>query len=449
MSSARGSTRLLAGAFVTIVLLFLFSRLAGTLIARYVLRTNKAIVADMLESIELVSRMSRDVDRERMLLDDHIIEARAVPMAAIEQLIYDARLDYARAAEQYERIPKAPDEERAWRALASAVEATRGPSARVLELSRVNRDTDAWRAMPAAEARFVESDRHAGALIQQSHQRADAALAEVSARQDLSLAISTALGLLGAAFTAAIGFWVTRLVRRREDQLEHTARLLEERNRELDAFAGRVAHDLRGPLTTVGLAASRLPASADDNTRAVLQRSVDRLERLIGDLLALSRVDAQVGGRSDPAIVAAQVREELAPRITGGHGTIKVEVAPAEVRCGEGLLRQVLANVADNALKYHREDVAPRVEIRGQAHGRGYDLRVSDNGIGMSPDDVRHAFEPFYRSPEVREEPGTGLGLSIVKRIVEVSGGTVWVDSRLGRGTTIAIHLPLAKSEPD
>ena len=73
---------------------------------------------------------------------------------------------------------------------------------------------------------------------------------------------------------------------------------------------------------------------------------------------------------------------------------------------------------------------------------------MRDNGVGMSPEDARRVFEPFFRAQRVQERPGTGLGLSIVKRVIEGSGGAVTVDSRLGEGTTFRAKLPLAGEVP-
>ena len=85
----------------------------------------------------------------------------------------------------------------------------------------------------------------------------------------------------------------------------------------------------------------------------------------------------------------------------------------AVVSCSEGLLRQALTNLTENAVKYRRPDVGPEVEISGTAIDDGYELRVSDNGVGMAADEAGHVFEPFYRSSRTQSLPGTGLGLSI------------------------------------
>jgi signal transduction histidine kinase len=175
----------------------------------------------------------------------------------------------------------------------------------------------------------------------------------------------------------------------------------------------------------------------------LLRRSIGRMERLIHDLLALSRIETQsLGATCDPAVVAATVREELTSRVLEANGTLRVAVEPASVRGSDGLLIEVLSNLVDNAVKYARPETAPEIQLSGGARGDHYELSVVDNGMGMSPDEVRQAFEPFYRARRGKA-PGTGLGLSIVKRVAEASGGSVSLQSTLGRGTTLVLRLPI------
>jgi signal transduction histidine kinase len=116
----------------------------------------------------------------------------------------------------------------------------------------------------------------------------------------------------------------------------------------------------------------------------------------------------------------------------------------AEVACSEGLLRQALTNLVENAVKYRRPEVPPEVEISGSKRDGEYQLRVSDDGAGISAEETARIFEPLYRSPRVQHLPGTGLGLSIVNRIVQASGGAISVESRLEEGSTFVVHLKLA-----
>ena len=255
-----------------------------------------------------------------------------------------------------------------------------------------------------------------------------------------------ATGLAAIALTLLLGRWTCRQVTFREDEMARGARRLEARNRELDAFAARVAPDLRGTLTTVNLAMAPLAAKVprDDRALEILRRGTRKMETLVEDLLVLARVEKLAQGRCDPAAVVALVAQDLAPSVEAARGALRVSVANAEVMCSEGLLRQAVTNLIENAVKYHRPEIAPDVEISGARVDGGYDLRVSDNGVGMSRDEANHAGEPFYRSPRVRDQPGTGLGLSIVNRVAEASGGKLTVTSRLGQGSTFVVRLLLA-----
>jgi signal transduction histidine kinase len=222
--------------------------------------------------------------------------------------------------------------------------------------------------------------------------------------------------------------------------------MLELRNRELDAFASRVAHDIRGPLTTISLATSHLAATAPKEARTteVLRRGAQRMEALVDDLLTLARIESLVRGQCDPRRVATQVEEDVATRFADEKGTLRTSVEEADVACSEGLLRQALTNLVENAVKYRRPEVPPEVEISGANIDGEYQLRVTDNGAGMSTEEAARIFEPLYRSPRMQHLPGTGLGLSIVNRIIQASGGAISVESRLDEGSTFVVHLRLA-----
>src|SRR5262249_38113924 len=161
----------------------------------------------------------------------------------------------------------------------------------------------------------------------------------------------------------------------------------EVRNRDLDAFAGRVAHDLRGPLNTVRLAGEQGFASGPGASVApsgeawnIFKRGIRRMEQLIDDLLMLPRIDAEMPGLvTEVAAVASFIEADLAPKVKEVSGTLQMQVQPAKVRCGEGLLRDVLWNLGENAVKYRRPDVPLRVDLVGHVSHDQYELSVSDN----------------------------------------------------------------------
>jgi signal transduction histidine kinase len=409
------------------------------------------VVDSAMKSSDLVHQMRVDIYQQQRLVDVHILATDAPSMARVEAKIAELETDFAAAASACEPLVGFAGEGATWQRLKDDVAAIRKPLAETLALSRENRDVEARAAISGVEGRLAAIGIDVDELVSINDREAEKAAARIKKLQHSSLAVSIGLQFVAVLLILGIGVWCTRLVRAREGDVHHYALALEEHNRELDAFAGRVAHDLRGPLSTISLSVSvlakRMPAEA--TTGAILQRGVTRMEAIIEDLLALSRIGngSSRGGVGDPALVAAQVRDDLASRLESEAVTLHLAVEPAKVQCAEGLLRQAVTNLADNAVRYRRSEVQAKIDILGRAVGNEYELRVSDNGVGMSYDESRQAFDPFFRALRVREQKGTGLGLSIVKRVIEASGGSVAVDSRLGQGTTFIIRLALASDD--
>ena len=408
----------------------------------------RGMVENAMKSIELVHRMRADIYRQQRFVDAHVSATDAATMVKAEAQIAEIESDFAVASSAYQPLVSCPGEAAAWQRLKEDVAAIQKPLAGTLALSRENRDAEARAALGGVEGRLAAIGIDVDDLVRINDSEAQRSAARVRTLQNTLIAIFLGLQLVVVVLILGIGFWGARLVRQREDEIHRYAVTLEMRNRDLDAFAGRVAHDLRGPLSTINTTASvlakRLPAEL--TTGAVLQRGVARMETIIEDLLALSRIgeSAARGGVGDPALVVGQVRDDLAPRLESDGVTWHAAVEPVKVRCAEGLLRQAVFNLADNAIKYRRPEVQTKIEVLGQTVGKEYELRVSDNGVGMSYDEARQAFDPFFRAQRVREQTGTGLGLSIVKRVIEASGGAVTVESQLGQGTTFVIRLALA-----
>jgi signal transduction histidine kinase len=440
----RRSSELVLVSFVVIAVLFALTTGGALYETRRGHSQIRGLMREALRNIELAERIGRDMYRRRLLVDAHILEKDRPGMLRVEAQLGEVAADYAEATRTRQALVPFPGEEDAWQALEEDVRALDSPLDETLALSRANQDTDARQALAALDGRFSVIERDVAGLVRINRDGADLAVARVRTLQRWATLVFSGALLLGVTLTLIIGISTSRLVRRREEEVSRYASLLEGRNQELDAFAGRVAHDLRGPLSTISTAASTLSrrAGEEDKTVAILRRGVARMEALIEDLLALSRIDAAArGGVSDPALVAAEVRDDFGERLETEGAALALSVEPVKVRCAEGLLRLALANLVDNALKYRRAEASPRVEIDGRASGQAYELRVSDNGCGMSVDDARQAFYPFFRALRVREQPGTGLGLSIVKRVIEASGGTVGVESELGRGSTFVIRV--------
>jgi signal transduction histidine kinase len=402
------------------------------------------IVRNMLTSVHLVGELESEVKTKQILVNEHILASETADRARLETRIAAVESQIAATTRAYAPWVSLPGERPAWDQAQKDLKELDGPISRVVALSRENLDTEARWEMELAAGLFARVSQDFDRLIYINDTGATRSLAAVSAIRRRLMITLLAAGLLAIAGIAAVGTWAARRVAHREEEAERAARSLEDRNRELDAFAGRVAHDIRNPLMVIHLAADQLSMMVPRDARPaeLLHRGVRRMETLVEDLLTLSRVEGQVRGSCDPAAVAAQIQEDFAARLDAVNGKLRVTVNHAAVSCSEGLLRQALTNLTENAFKYHRPDATPEVEISGGAIDDRYDLRVSDNGLGMSAEDAGRAFEPFYRSPRTLDLPGTGLGLSIVNRVVQASGGSLSVETELGRGSTFIVRLP-------
>ena len=443
---ATPARQLVRGAFALVAVGVVVVTVSTLLQVRALQNNAREIVQNMLTSVRLVGQLGMLLERRRILVDDHIFASEPAERANLETELGKIDAALAKTTREYEPWVTLPEERPTWNRTRADLARLDWPIARALALSRQNRDAEARQEMQLVSEQFAAVGRDCDELITINNRGASATLAHFSTvRLRLALTLmATALGALLATFV--LGHWASRQVARCEEETQRQQEALEARNRELDAFAARVAHDLRGPLTSMTLATDRLNAHPREERRPleVLQRGLRQMEMLVEDLLTLSRLDAQAGGHCNPAAVVAEVREEFAPRLSAHQGTLRVSVNPAEISCGEGLLRQALANLIENAVKYRRLEVPPDVEVTGQAAENGYDLSVTDNGRGMSEEDAARAFDPFYRSPEMKDLPGTGLGLSIVKRVAQASGGTIALHTRPGQGSTFTMNLPLA-----
>jgi len=219
-------------------------------------------------------------------------------------------------------------------------------------------------------------------------------------------------------------------------------------------FVANVSHELKSPLTSIrGLTETLLGGALEDpasNRRFVqlIDEDTVRLARLIDDLLALSQIESQaVPLKIQPVslrpLVDAVV-ESLRPQIQQSRLTVALELSnDFKVRADPDRLRQVMANLLDNAVKYNQAGGA--ITVSAARQDGWATISVSDTGIGIPERDLPRIFERFYRVDKARsrELGGTGLGLSIVKHIVEAHGGAVSVDSRASHGSTFSFTLPL------
>lgn len=233
---------------------------------------------------------------------------------------------------------------------------------------------------------------------------------------------------------------------------------LEEASRQKDRFLATLAHELRNPLAPLYYAVDLLGSESRDEVdwaRGVIERQVAHLTRLIDDLLDISRIGrGQLEVRREPVVVqdVVQAAVEASRSALDEHEQDLVVRLPPDrivVRGDFVRLTQVVTNLLTNAAKFspHPGTVELAVETEPESRVR---LRVKDSGIGISPEDLPHVFEMFYRGGRSIDRPhgGLGVGLYLVRSLVELHGGSVAVESEgRGRGTEFTVRLPVDESE--
>lgn len=267
---------------------------------------------------------------------------------------------------------------------------------------------------------------------------ADAVVLAHARASTLSLALVIVVVL---AFTVT-GVVACYVLTRVEEQVER-------RLEELDAFAGRVAHDLKGPLHPALLATNQLQREAVSPVGAQalerLERSLHRASALVDGLLAFARAAARPapGARADVGQVAHELAPALQQLATDESAELSFDLAPGLVVAADpSVVSSIVENLARNAVLHL--GVAPRREVRVVARAADGDgvLTVIDTGPGIPADVQQRLFRPFERGSD--RPGGSGLGLATVKRLAQAHGGSVEVRSQVGAGSTFIVRLPLA-----
>jgi PAS domain S-box-containing protein len=235
-------------------------------------------------------------------------------------------------------------------------------------------------------------------------------------------------------------------LKRRDDELRRS-------NAELEQFAYVASHDLQEPLRMVAnyteLLAERYRGKLDERADKYIHYASDgarRMQRLVADLLAYSRVGSQGKPLApvDCKEVVGVVLESLQAMMRDANATVVCETLPV-VQADEIQLRQLFQNLIGNAIKF-RSAVPPKIHVKATAQGGMWLFSVSDNGIGMDMQYAERIFQMFQRLHELGKYEGSGIGLAIAKRIIERHGGRIWVDSQVGLGTTFHFTLQAQKS---
>jgi signal transduction histidine kinase len=235
------------------------------------------------------------------------------------------------------------------------------------------------------------------------------------------------------------------------EQLKIQADELTRSNRDLEQFAYVASHDLQEPLRKVAsfcqLLQRRYAGQLDERADQYIAFAVDgaqRMQRLINDLLAFSRIGRLTAGFTDVDLnrVLDDVTSQLEARNEDDAEIVWSDLPTVEGE--EPLLSTLFANLIGNSLKFRRPDVPPVIRITAERDGKEWRINVRDNGIGIEAEFADKVFVIFQRLHARDAYEGTGIGLAIVKKIVEYHGGRIWLDLDVDEGTSINFTLPAA-----
>jgi signal transduction histidine kinase len=219
-------------------------------------------------------------------------------------------------------------------------------------------------------------------------------------------------------------------------------------------FLANVTHELKTPLTSIqGFAQAIMDGTVSapealHQAASIIYNEGDRMHRMVIDLLSLARLEAGTASLSRDPVDLDQLLHNIAARFAiqaqQANVTIQENLARAPMCTGDAdRLSQVFTNLVDNAIKFTPSGGV--VSLSLDTKNGSAQVRVSDTGPGIAPEDQKRIFERFYQADRSRRSGGgSGLGLAIARQIVLAHGGQIWVDSTLGKGSTFTVTLPLA-----
>jgi signal transduction histidine kinase len=253
--------------------------------------------------------------------------------------------------------------------------------------------------------------------------------------------------------------WLTWLLNERRERslqmLEESQRELERANGEMERFSAVVAHDLRGPLSAIGMMVSRLdPALSGERDAsgkdwvAAINSQIAQMDGLMSTLLRYGRAGGGLLRREacDCQAILEQVRESLRGGLEACGGRVIADGLPT-ISADPTLITQLFQNLIENAIKYRGE--APLcVSVSAIKQNDSWRFSFADNGRGIDPAEAETIFQPYRQSESENKTPsGVGLGLATCKRIVERHGGTISAESRTGGGAIFHFSLPVAHAD--
>ncbi|WP_138994572.1 ATP-binding protein [Larkinella sp. C7] len=262
------------------------------------------------------------------------------------------------------------------------------------------------------------------------------------------VSVATVVALI-RYFNEAIGLRTSKEYDRELSYRQLAMQELTRSNQELQQFAYIASHDLQSPLKTIANYLSLLENKHGDQLDPDARRLIgvstaaaERMRNLINDLLDFSRVGSEISLRQvDLQELVDEILEEQQAEIQATGAVVDLGTLPT-IMGHRTDLKQLFQNLISNALKYRRPDVAPQVSIQVTDEGHQYRFAIRDNGIGIERQYFERVFQIFQRLHGRNQYSGTGIGLATCKKVIDIYGGQIWIDSTVGQGTTFYFTIP-------
>ena len=440
------SGRVLSIAFVAVVAAFIGSTAWSQRANKRASDAALAISKDAAPEIEALA-----ATRARLRL----LETRVLRQIAGEdgQQETEARQSLDESLQRDRALVDTPEERAGLVALQRAVLAFELSTGRAVEQSRLGARVEATRTVRTELRHLADAaDGAAAALVELEARRAREAAEGIEAGIERVNRLAIELDAVSAALAVIAALLAFRALRAAERAQEAHRLLVERKAAELEMFAGRVAHDILGPLNTVAMAISisrRDPAAPQ--AQAALTRgesSLGRVSRIVDGLLEFARAGAhpEPGAVAEVGPAVDGLQDELAELAAQESAVLVVEpFAPCAVECSQGVLLSLLSNLLRNAFKYLGGAERRAVTLRVLPRRGVVRVEIADTGPGIPPSLAESLFQPYVRGPHTGK-PGIGLGLATVKRLVDSHGGKVGVKAAPGGGSLFWIELAAAES---
>jgi signal transduction histidine kinase len=428
-----------------VVASFLSALVAGRFRGTTIDRDLNGIVKNAMPSVALLSSARGDLHRLDSYADAYV-DAAAASVAIPVEPLGRYRQAMGEALDRYELLPTFPGERDLAGQLVGRLQALDAASARLVSAVSTGDLPSAEIAEQDEQHLVEESDGILERLVDLNATEGQNLALSISLTRRRTIAMVTAIDFL-AVLLAAITTTLAAVILRR------SVRSLEDETDELSHFAGRVAHDVMGPLSSLGLSLELLARRTAGDPSAVVtaQRGlsvVRRASRVVEDLLSFSRA----GARPDPAssadlkTVLEGVVEGL--RLEAVDAGVELRLHPVDshlVACSPGVLTSMASNLIRNAIKHMGHASIRHVDVIVGGSGERRRVEVVDTGPGVPIALGDQIFEPFVRG--TTWSYGTGLGLAIVKRLADAHHGCAAFRSQAGQGSVFWFEIPAARSQ--